>query len=194
MLTQLIRAIIILILITLPFWIAMRVKINISRKNRDEKLSVKREFILGSLFIYTIVVAAITIVPLPISRFRDPGYSGINVVPLLNSLKCVLPDRAGRQHPMAGFCLQNMIGNIILFLPLGALLPFASEKFRTIKRVLLAALFFSLSIEAIQFVSRFFGSYRSIDVDDVLFNTSGAFLGFIIYTMVKNVFSKKLAA
>ncbi len=193
MLKQLIRAIILLTLISLPFWVAVRVKINISRRNRNEKLSIKRELILGTLFIYAVVVAAITIVPLPISKFRDPKFSGINVVPIFNSVRCVLPDRTGRQHPMAGFCLQNIIGNIILFLPLGALLPWTSEKLRSVKRVLLLALFFSLSIEAIQFLSRFFGSYRSIDVDDVLFNTSGAFLGFIIYTMVKNVYSTKLA-
>ena len=79
------------------------------------------------------------------------------------------------------FCLRNTLGNLALFLPLGILLPLVSNQFRTLKRVLLLVLCLSVSIETIQFVLRFFGNPRAVDIDDVILNTLGACLGFAVY-------------
>ena len=66
-------------------------------------------------------------------------------------------------------------------MPLGFLLPLVSRRFLTFKRVLLFALFLSLSVESIQFVLRFFGNPRAVDIDDVILNTLGAGVGFAFY-------------
>ena len=77
---------------------------------------------------------------------------------------------------------MNTLGNIALFLPLGILLPLLSNRFRSLSRVLLVALCLSLSIETTQFVLRFVGNPRAVDIDDVILNTLGACLGFAFYT------------
>lgn len=100
------------------------------------------------------------------------------MVPLGYSFKCFRQDP---RHHQNAFCLRNTLGNLALFVPLGILLPLTSNRFRTLRRVLLFALCLSLSIEAIQFLLRFFGNPRAVDIDDVILNTLGACVGFAIY-------------
>jgi glycopeptide antibiotics resistance protein len=76
---------------------------------------------------------------------------------------------------------MNTLGNLALLLPLGILLPVLSSRFRSLKRVLLVALCLSVSIETIQFILRFFGNPRQVDIDDVILNTLSACLGFALY-------------
>ena len=47
--------------------------------------------------------------------------------------------------------------------------------------MLLFALLLSLSVESIQFLLRFFGNPRAVDIDDVILNTLGACVGFALY-------------
>ena len=130
--------------------------------------------------VYLGVVAAITIVPTQFTRFHGLDSNHINLVPFRNSFRCyryALDARSG----LRSFCLTNLIGNIALFLPLGILLPLVSDRFRSFKRVLLVGFCLSLTIEVIQFVSRFFGIPRTVDIDDVILNTLGGCLGFALY-------------
>lgn len=94
---------------------------------------------------------------------------------------------------MVRLCVQNIVGNILLFLPLGGLLPLVSKNFRSLKKVMLVALISSVGIEVAQLLFGLLGSVRSSDIDDVLLNTMGAFLGFIVYTMVKKVYVVRAA-
>ncbi len=138
---------------------------------------------LATIFVvYLLVVAAITIIPERIARLRVPRSNHINVVPLSYSFECLF--RTRRAHPdLTGFCVRNTVGNVVLFLPLGILLPMLSERSRRFRRMLLTAAFLSLSIETIQFFLRFVGNDRAVDIDDVLLNTLGALLGFGIYKL-----------
>jgi glycopeptide antibiotics resistance protein len=61
------------------------------------------------------------------------------------------------------------------------MLPLVSKRLRTLKRVLVVALVLSLTIEATQFVLRFVGNPRAVDIDDVILNTLGGCLGFGFY-------------
>ena len=69
-------------------------------------------------------------------------------------------------------------------MPLGFLLPLTSGRLRSLTRVLAIAFCLSFSIETIQFILRFVGNDRAVDIDDVLLNTFGACLGFVIYKLV----------
>ena len=126
------------------------------------------------------MVAAITIVPTHISRVGSPHSDHINLIPFGYSFKCFLYALDARSG-LRAFCLLNLLGNIALFLPLGILLPLISRRFLTLKRVLLTALCLSVSIETLQFVLRFFGNPRAVDIDDVILNTVGACLGFAVF-------------
>lgn len=73
--------------------------------------------------------------------------------------------------------IRNIVGNAIL-LPMGILLPLLWTKFRKIGRVTLFAFLFSLGIETLQLLFTLLGNIgRAFDVDDILLNTLGAFIG-----------------
>ena len=72
--------------------------------------------------------------------------------------------------------IHGMIQNIALFVPLGLLIRGGWTKM-TIKRVALLGFLCSLSIELVQLLLRL----GWFDVDDILFNTLGAYLGVWLY-------------
>ena len=142
--------------------------------------SNKTKLLVATLVVYIGVIFAFTIFPTRISRFRNPRSYHVNVIPLGYSFTCFRQDP--NQHPhITTFCLRNTLGNVALFVPLGILLPLVSNRFLRLKRVLLFALVLSLSVESIQFLLRFFGNPRAVDIDDVILNTLGACIGFAFY-------------
>lgn len=145
--------------------------------------SFKRKLLATAFVVYLGVVAALTIVPTHVSGFRIPDSNHINLVPLGYSFTCFLQDSGAHPH-LTAFCMKNTLGNIALFLPLGFLLPLVFNRSWSLKRVMLIGFCLSFSIETIQFFSRFIGSLRAVDIDDVLLNTLGACLGFVIYWYV----------
>lgn len=78
------------------------------------------------------------------------------------------------------------IENIIMFMPLGFLLPLIWKKFKSIKRVVAAGCLFSLAIELSQLFN-----IRDTDINDLLMNTIGAFLGLVIFYLFKKLFKNK---
>ncbi|WP_419471597.1 VanZ family protein [Gottfriedia acidiceleris] len=66
----------------------------------------------------------------------------------------------------------NIFGNIILFVPFGYLLTSIKKS----KKVILIGLFLSVSIEVIQYTM----SFRTSDIDDVILNTIGTYIGYKI--------------
>ncbi len=142
--------------------------------------SNKTKLLVATLVLYIGVIFAFTIVPTHLSGFRNPRSYHINVIPLGYSFTCFLQDSNQSPH-ITTFCLRNTLGNLVLFVPLGILLPLVSNRFLSLKRVLLFALMLSVSVEAIQFLLRFFGNPRAVDIDDVILNALGACVGFAIY-------------
>jgi glycopeptide antibiotics resistance protein len=145
--------------------------------------SIRKKSLLTAFAVYLVVVAAITIVPTHISRLRSPHSDHVNLIPLDYSFRCFMQDQRAHPH-LTAFCLRNTLGNIALFLPLGILLPLTFDRLRSLMRVMAIAFCLSLSIETIQFFSRFIGSPRAVDIDDVLLNTLGACLGLAVYRYV----------
>ncbi|ALC84360.1 MULTISPECIES: VanZ family protein [Bacillus] len=71
--------------------------------------------------------------------------------------------------------IENLVGNILAFCPLGILLPFLSNRFHKWRTILLSGLAVSLFYEIIQFTT----ALGSFDVDDLILNVTGAALGFL---------------
>jgi glycopeptide antibiotics resistance protein len=75
----------------------------------------------------------------------------------------------------------SFVLNIIMFLPLGLLLPLLTPALDTMRRLALVAVSASLAIEVTQFVLGIaVGSRRTVDVNDLIANTAGALLGLLI--------------
>lgn len=81
--------------------------------------------------------------------------------------------------------IQNLVGNVIGFVPFGFILPLLTKKFQKLSIVTAATFFLSLSFEILQLVFEF----GSFDVDDLILNTFGGILGYIpvkLYLMIVN--------
>lgn len=75
--------------------------------------------------------------------------------------------------------------NILLFIPIGFLLPMLWKKFEKKHLTILCGFFFSLSIELIQLFNN-----RVTDIDDLLMNTAGTTIGYFLFLLVKRRFRK----
>jgi len=75
--------------------------------------------------------------------------------------------------------------NILLFIPLGFLLPFIWPDTNKIKQVVLSGVSFSLLIELSQLFTN-----RRTDIDDVLMNTLGTILGYLLFSILIRIVKK----
>ncbi|WP_242550855.1 VanZ family protein [Enterococcus hulanensis] len=75
--------------------------------------------------------------------------------------------------------------NIIMFTPLGFLLPLIWKQCRNLGTAVLLGFEFSLMIELLQLFNR-----RATDIDDLLMNTLGALIGFLIWNFSQRIIHK----
>lgn len=183
MLHYFIRPIFRLFLLTLPFWIAFRIyKAKSGRKKEDATFD--DEIGLFLFYAYMTCVIAITLVPTYETRISYPEVLHVNIIPLVHTVKEFLAGWHQNDREMIKHSLVNIVGNVLMFFPLGIFLPSLSAKFRKFKTMLLFAFLFSFGIEFAQFLSRYVGNYRYSDIDDVILNTLGACLGYAAYKIL----------
>ncbi len=72
---------------------------------------------------------------------------------------------------------ENLVGNVIVFVPFGFLIPYVHEWSKKFWVMLLNAFLFVLGIEVFQL----FSAFGAFDVDDILLNCFGAIIGYILY-------------
>ena len=166
--------------IALPCWLVFRLY---RLRTLGHPLSARREILLLTVVVYLLGVATLTLTPNRGSRSRAETMAGIELRPNLASLTC---SSAGlpRAPNARMFCVQNAAGNVLLFFPLGILLPLVSRRLRFWRGIQIA-IAFSIGIELLQYVSSAWGSYRSADVNDVILNVLGACLGLALVSLLR---------
>ena len=149
---------------------------------KGSKTIKKRQLLLYALSIgYVVIIIGATF----LSRFQDSfiyneelnlnlfssyreAYHNINVDLVKNKL------------------FRNLILNIMLFIPVGFLLPFYSDKLRKMYKVVLMGFVATLTIE----LTQHFNDYGVFEIDDIFNNTLGTLLGyccFMIFYRIKNI-------
>ena len=78
-------------------------------------------------------------------------------------------------------CLINLLGNILLFMPIGFMIPKLWKKLRNYFKFFFITLLIILAIELLQL----FTLLGCCDVDDVILNMTGLTAGYIIWTIFK---------
>ncbi len=126
-----------------------------------------RELAVAALFAWTMVIVHFTFFPLQIIFYDWNGRSSL--VPFASTLQLLR-----ETPPQVAF--RNIVGNLLLFLPLGAMLVVLYPRLRTAAQLAWRVAAISVLIELTQLASR----ARAIDVDDVLLNTAGAMLGWAL--------------
>ena len=161
------------IFITLA-WVTVRVICDIRNQNVDWKSEGK----LLTVYICLVVIARIVYFPLCLVEGHIASLIldvekiiplWINIVPIVHLFDVY-----------DGWQI-NIIGNIMMFIPVGLTWPFCFKKLDTIGKTVLAGAGFPLFIEITQLP--FYD--RCSDVDDLILNTTGILIGAIIYFSVK---------
>ncbi len=103
----------------------------------------------------------------------------INYIPFVETIKMFTNEFADIH-----IALCNVIGNILLFIPLGFCIPLFFSNKNKLSKVILYGFTASLTIEVLQI----FTPFNTTDIDDIIFNTFGAILGFIIFNISYKIF------
>ena len=119
--------------------------------------------------VYAAVVLAVTVV---YPRHVPPNNT-INLVPL----RAIRDAFATSGDTVA---LRQVWGNIAMFVPFGVLLPLLWGRCRRLLPLAGAAVLASVGIELVQWLV----GRGASDIDDVLLNLSGAFIGWVVLSAV----------
>ena len=86
----------------------------------------------------------------------------------------------------------NLFGNVIGFLPFGFILPVILERMRSGWLIILAGFGLSVTVEVIQLITK----VGCFDVDDMILNTAGAALGYLLFFICdhlrRKIYGKKI--
>lgn len=78
---------------------------------------------------------------------------------------------------------NNLLNNILAFIPLGFLIPMLFPQLTGKRKILLISFFTSLTIDSLQLTT----DLGVFDVDDILLNMAGGLLGYSLYFYLKNI-------
>ena len=85
------------------------------------------------------------------------------------------------------FSLINVIGNIVLFIPLGIYLILFNHNKRVFINTLWSVII-SVAVEVLQYLFK----VGATDIDDIILNGLGGFLGIVIYKIICKIFKDKV--
>lgn len=155
---------------------------------------IKKPIIIIISATYLIIVLLLTLQPLFVSSHRisidEIRLYGLpwNIKPfslITQQWKNVLAGQKG--------AFRQFYGNILMFIPVGILMPFIFKKTQRFRWALLGGFLFTFCIESLQFILCLAGMcLREFDVDDLILNTLGALVGHGIYKLVFYKNEKKL--
>lgn len=143
----------------------------------------KRRLVAGILFIiYFIVLFYFLFFSEELGRTYTERTYHYNLVPFKEIKRFIQYRNVLGQKAV----LLNVLGNILAFVPFGAFVPIFSKRCRRIWVTVLYSFELSLLVELLQLIFR----VGSFDVDDLMLNTLGGMIGFLIYCAVLYVWEK----
>jgi glycopeptide antibiotics resistance protein len=107
-----------------------------------------------------------------------------NLIPL----KTILSYIAGISKYNLNEWFFNLFGNVLAFTPMGFLLPIIFNKIRSFKRVTAVTFLISSVLEMTQYWLKL----GITDVDDVILNTVGGLLGYLLLELSQKVLIQKM--
>lgn len=183
----------IFVVISISIWALVRLFMYFRSKKKGQNFVFKREVLLNIFFIYLIIMVSLLFFPIDINfgpTDRYYRYGHVNLIPVVETVKMASSGTRGfGGNYMIKFTIKNIVGNILLLMPLAILLPILYKKFRSYRTTILFGMLVSLSIETLQYLESYLGSSsRIIDIDDFILNSIGVVIGFLIYDkIIKNI-------
>ena len=154
--------------------------------SRQKKINVRWETYIYSFVLYLICAYFMTMLPLPSEGYFDaipPFREQVQLIPF----NCFFETNLLRS-PVASAVI---VFNLFLTVPLGVFLRFLFDfKFG---KTMISGFLFSLLCEITQITGLFFiypAPYRIFDVDDLIINTLGAVVGYLIFPLIFRILPK----
>lgn len=137
----------------------------------------KRSIVLISSLLFIIYISFMIYV-LFISPYynRAPGRVGYNLVPFKTILHYIINFR----YYTLENALTNLLGNIVVFIPLGFFLPIIFRLLRRASKTIMLVLILSLAAETTQRLL----AVGSFDIDDIILNTMGGIIGYLVFKFI----------
>lgn len=157
-------------------WIVARLICGI----RNKKVDLRYEAKLLTVYICLVVIARIVYFPMRLveGRIASLILDAEKIFPLWFNMIPIV-----HLFDVYDGWQINIIGNISMFIPVGLAWPFCFKKLDTIGKTVLAGAGLSFFIEITQLP--FYD--RCSDIDDLILNTIGIFIGSIIYFAIKQL-------
>ena len=137
---------------------------------RNKKIDWKRERLHILMYINLLVIIYFTFSPLLLD-LDEIFNCRINLIPFVYLL-----DYDVRAH-----MIYNVLGNIMMFVPTGIVLPVLYKRLDNFFKVTGTGLLISLVIEILQLPF----ADRTSDVDDLILNTLGVVIGYVLFVIVR---------
>ena len=137
----------------------------------------QRRILILLLFLYLALVFYVTCFGVRMENVSD-GSPRYNLKPFKEIL------RFWNRRNIVGTrsMLLNIFGNVVMFMPLGMFVCAVPKKANILICIIISA-FFSLLIETIQFCFQL----GCFDVDDLILNTTGGVLGYILFAIFRGL-------
>lgn len=153
-----------------------------------QKRPAKRTLLAVAFTLYVGAVVAITLFPIQTLNplMSAAGYNGMpyNFVPFEGVARTIA---YGNELELSWLFWDNIAGNVIMFVPLGVMVPLLSRKVRSFGIVALVVLAATVGIELSQLIMGLvtgypFGfSYRVVDTTDIILNFIGGLVGYGLF-------------
>ena len=156
-----------------------------------DKKQIHKKYFRIIFFIYLLIVIKVIIFKYPMEQLRSIASSWDKKVILegLDTANFTL-FKTIRMYIEYSYMLnsfENLVGNVVVFIPFGFLFPYVLEGGKNFLVMLLHALVLIIGIEVFQL----FSAFGAFDVDDILLNSLGVILGYIVYRSFETMKSDK---
>lgn len=142
----------------------------------------KHIIIIGRLLFYVYILLLSYFLFFSERYGRDSVTQQFNLQ-LFKEIKRFIKHR--EQIGLEGFVV-NIFGNVIAFMPYGFLLPLLNRAYRRFFIIAILSIVFSLVVETAQLLLR----VGVFDVDDILLNSLGGVLGYIIFLVIHSLYKR----
>lgn len=134
--------------------------------NKRER--IKTVFLYGVFICYILFLLKILL----LSRISHLEHRSINLIPFYSIMEYI----SGSTANLKKFAFSNLVGNIVIFIPLGIYLPLLKKD----KRVITNLLFIFIVSLFVEIIQGLLGIGAS-DIDDIILNCFGGWVGILGY-------------
>ena len=137
---------------------------------KQEHVVLYKELVMLSMIIYVLMLFQI------VTGQDVVNWSSNNFIPFREIVRYKIGSR---------LFFKNVLGNLIMFVPFGLFASYTLKNNDNTKLVLFLTILASVTIECVQLTIG-----RVFDVDDIILNTLGGYLGFLIYKTMSKLKSR----